>query len=106
MGKSEEALKPCPFCGGKPNVVQGECTGGYWIECEDCLSSTRVGNKREIFKLWSERQVSENTATGFDFEKELTRHLNRLREEIAEDVAKEIQKLIDSKQRKEESEDA
>lgn len=58
------ALKPCPFCGGKPyplamedkvklNLVNAE---EYWYMCEDCHCSGPLGlSKRSAKVLWNER---------------------------------------------------
>lgn len=41
----QKALKPCPFCGGEPRLVQSdggdcrmsrECKRGYYIKCRNC----------------------------------------------------------------------
>ena len=56
-GRDQGVLLPCPFCGGKPKMIEGDLGHGFWIECEDCMSGTRIGNRREIPKLWNQRKA-------------------------------------------------
>jgi Lar family restriction alleviation protein len=40
-----EPLKPCPFCGGKAQIIEvtePSNVGGYVVQCGACEASTRV----------------------------------------------------------------
>lgn len=53
----EDALLPCPFCGGKPekNQVVGSnyVPTHYWVSCSDC--SLQAKNKDESIRKWNTR---------------------------------------------------
>lgn len=47
-------LKPCPFCGGKPALI--EAMGEVWYMCTDCRASVNMAaSKKEAAKLWNKR---------------------------------------------------
>jgi len=47
-------LKPCPFCGGEPALI--EAMGEYWYNCTDCCASVNMAtSKKEAAKLWNKR---------------------------------------------------
>ena len=55
-------LKNCPFCGGKPVVVEcnadleGENFKGFAISCELCgITTPASDNEEEIKKNWNRR---------------------------------------------------
>ena len=55
-----EALKPCPFCGGKPRYGQQlDLNRGIflkWVYCTECLSCTgRSENRAEVTRAWNRR---------------------------------------------------
>ena len=54
-------LKRCPFCGGKPKLIQ---YGDYWcIECSnvDCFMrpDTILGDKESVIRQWQRRADDE-----------------------------------------------
>ena len=49
----EEALKPCPFCGGEAEM---ESHNEYWAVCNDCEGSTDMYlTKQEAIEAWNKR---------------------------------------------------
>lgn len=65
-----EALKPCPFCGGKVEIYaydRGDGKEGdlYGIECEHCevTMSGWYWNKDETIKIWNRRADDEHRET-------------------------------------------
>ena len=55
---SEDELKPCPFCGGKP--IGPELDGfstytEYWIDCEACEIVMARRGESELIKSWNTR---------------------------------------------------
>lgn len=36
----KDHLLPCPFCGGKAVMNQGDKHNTWWVNCDDCLSET------------------------------------------------------------------
>lgn len=54
MKRTNEELKPCPFCGGKDIRIWDTSTP--WVQCWDCLASTACGNTlEEAIKYWNRR---------------------------------------------------
>lgn len=69
---SEQELKPCPFCGKKPDVIEYSSYGSihYRVQCHACGTGTRsVLAKARLSILWN------------------TRHSDPMLEELAEKVA-------------------
>lgn len=67
---SEIELLPCPFCGGRPEVIEFteddgfENRGGSAIECQRCLASSRVefGCKENLVSSWNRRAALSSAA--------------------------------------------
>lgn len=54
-----EELKPCPFCGGKAELL---VTGTYWYRCTDCGAETECDpDKNSAASLWNRRSSSIGT---------------------------------------------
>lgn len=56
----DEALKPCPFCGGKAEVIHignGPNEGGSCVSCSNCLASSNLefGFKENFRNNWNRR---------------------------------------------------
>ena len=52
-----EYLKPCPFCGGKKNVVESYSAGYYTVQCKTlgCLMSVKGATREEAISSWNKR---------------------------------------------------
>lgn len=55
-----ETLKPCPFCGGKAEIIhidEGENAGGSCVCCTQCLASSNVEFefKENFVSNWNHR---------------------------------------------------
>jgi Lar family restriction alleviation protein len=53
-------LKPCPFCGGKANIVFSSFSSRYMISCSKCGAITGfrfITSKREVQEAYNERGV-------------------------------------------------
>lgn len=56
--KSRINLKPCPFCGGRVEIVIGLLKGLTMIECKRCRSLTSFQNNETADKaaeMWNRR---------------------------------------------------
>jgi hypothetical protein len=58
-----EALKPCPFCGCKAEILhlnEGENAGGSCVSCTCCLASSNVefGRKENFVFNWNRRALA------------------------------------------------
>lgn len=58
-------LKPCPFCGENPSLMEGSKTGvsGYrvWVHCQnkECgVYGPELDNVRHVVKRWNTRAAS------------------------------------------------
>ena len=53
-----EALKPCPFCGGKAHIHN--IVGGiWWYACGQCKAETMASSsKSDAFEIWNQRAPS------------------------------------------------
>lgn len=59
MTPTPEALKPCPFCGGRAQITEGITTGLY-VECRGCGACSEVRNKdAEVIAAWNRRTKEE-----------------------------------------------
>lgn len=58
---SEQKLKPCPFCGGKANVVD---VYPYWVYCKRCGSRISAWTKylEDSVDAWNRREIDTNIA--------------------------------------------
>ena len=74
-------LKPCPFCGGQPDIVNGntiyDVMGWHtekYIECQKCYMRSPAVNENEdndtIIELWNERNSAEWTNVNEQLPKE------------------------------------
>lgn len=57
-------LKPCPFCGGKAEIISEETYSGhnlFWVECIecDCRTSDYEDNEKEAIESWNRRVADE-----------------------------------------------
>lgn len=64
-----EELKPCPFCGGKADIVSEHVDYPY-IGCEDCdvrieSSDWSVTYKEDLIEGWNKRSISISEAEEF-----------------------------------------
>ena len=62
-GEREEALLPCPFCGGDAEIVhieEGENAGGSCVCCKRCNASSNVEFefKENFISNWNRRSSS------------------------------------------------
>lgn len=53
-------LKPCPFCGGKANLVKDELYKGFYVTCDnyDCFIEVKTNSyhyKRLAISEWNRR---------------------------------------------------
>ena len=57
MTDNEPALKPCPFCGGKPHRFCDVNDYGtdYYIECFDCPGGVQTSNEETAIRAWNTR---------------------------------------------------
>lgn len=50
----EIKVKPCPFCGGMPIVMQSEI--GYFVKCSSCYVQTVwYEHWKKAIRVWSRR---------------------------------------------------
>lgn len=91
-----EELKPCPFCGAKANLIRGEIGNGCWIECEECMVSTKVDSKDAVIKHWNEMRLADNDRS--DLDKDFADFIKRMQDEITREVLSRIEKLIEEKE--------
>lgn len=55
---TETKLKPCPFCGGKPDLGSYSSSGNWIVVCSKCEAETQVyETEQEVVKAWNARQV-------------------------------------------------
>ena len=55
---SEDKLKPCPFCGGKPDgpgMADYDGFTEWWIECVPCEIIMDRFSKTDLVKAWNMR---------------------------------------------------
>lgn len=56
MSKTEEALLPCPFCGGEAETIWNYTENCLETKCSNCSTYFREGNDREeAIKAWNTR---------------------------------------------------
>ena len=53
-------LKPCPFCGGEAHHGKGEqcwscCSGGEYVQCNDCLATFEKVYNEDVIEAWNRR---------------------------------------------------
>lgn len=66
MKENKTELKPCPFCGGKAELVGtgnfcGNCA--YSVSCTSCNCNTDwLANKKEVVEAWNKRAFDYETA--------------------------------------------
>lgn len=59
MTKTE--LKPCPFCGGKPDLGSYSSSENWIVVCSKCEAETQIyETEREAVKAWNTRQVEDD----------------------------------------------
>lgn len=72
---TETELKPCPFCGGKPNLRSYSKSRNWIVFCSKCETETQVyESEQKAVKAWNSRPIEDAQ------DKEIT----RLREALAE----------------------
>lgn len=55
-----ETLKPCPFCGGKPDLGSYSSSRTWIVVCSKCEAETQVyETKREAVKAWNARPIED-----------------------------------------------
>lgn len=66
-------MKPCPFCGGKPELGSYSRFGNWIVVCSKCEAETQIyETEQEAIEAWNTRQV----------EDELNKEIKRLREAL------------------------
>ena len=57
-----DKLKPCPFCGGPPIVVENNSYGGCFVECTKCDIGfmDEADNLQNVVEAWQTRKYSDN----------------------------------------------
>jgi len=51
-----DELKPCPFCGGKPNLHENIFASVVGITCTKCFTTqTMLPNRKKVIKKWNRR---------------------------------------------------
>ncbi len=63
MNMTDEALSPCPFCGGaaeRIDIEEGEDAGGSCISCTQCLATgpLEFGFKENFISNWNRRALT------------------------------------------------
>lgn len=49
-------LKPCPFCGGKAEIIPLMVINAKYIQCKNCRISSEVSdNDKTLVELWNRR---------------------------------------------------
>ena len=49
-----EKLKPCPFCGGKAEIFEGN---GFWVGCENsCVETAAYKFRDDAIEVWNRRK--------------------------------------------------
>jgi hypothetical protein len=62
----QELLKPCPFCGGQPNLAFDLQAEAYWIWCENegCPMTVWISQPTEradeAINIWNTRKGESN----------------------------------------------
>ena len=57
IGKEEDKLKPCPFCGKVPSVNQSAISELWHVMCDHCgASSTGKTTCAEAIEAWNRRE--------------------------------------------------
>ena len=54
-------LKPCPFCGGEPDLF--EAPSVYFVECSKCYYPTNYDTKEEAINAWNRRAYEPKSGT-------------------------------------------
>lgn len=55
-------LKPCPFCGGRAEMVSLKGITAKYIECTNCKISTEViSDDKILFEIWNRRTNNAKT---------------------------------------------
>ena len=54
-----EELKPCPFCGGRAELID-TTDGEFYVECRKCGISTRAYVRPETSKRRWDRRVNDD----------------------------------------------
>lgn len=96
--KSGQALKPCPFCGGKAegpyNETAGTARDNKWrISCTSWCASMYRNQKKQVLRDWNKR--ANDFTEGRQVTTELT-HLVRLLSEQVEKKEERIKSLEES----------
>lgn len=55
MTQTDDALKPCPFCGGKPYLANVAMVGCAYVVCTDCRMQSDDGGKDRVVAAWNRR---------------------------------------------------
>ena len=50
-------LKPCPFCGGKAELVEG--SDGWCVYCKECDCEMVRFTKKQAVKIWNTRRYND-----------------------------------------------
>lgn len=70
---TETELKPCPFCGGKPNLRSYSKSRNWIVFCSKCETETQVyESEQEAVKAWNSRPIE-------DAQEERIKHLQKKR---------------------------
>ena len=54
---NDSKLKPCPFCGGTPELIERKIVkrSGFFVLCLSCGNRTSVWDKDHVIRCWNRR---------------------------------------------------
>lgn len=58
---TETKLKPCPFCGGKPDLGSYSSSGNWIVVCSKCEAETQIyETEQKAVKAWNTRHIEDD----------------------------------------------
>lgn len=70
MTITRDQLRPCPFCGGLPDIYSFAGTGWHFVECCDCGAASRrmdpddLDYPEELVQSWNRRTPADQPQGG------------------------------------------